>query len=221
MRDGNDLRMNSIVKTAAGPGGRGRALCASAAALLVAVAGCGGGADSSGPDLSAPPTTVRWQPFQGVPLPYTDQGPSSDSDGAATGFEHSPPGAAVAAITHTVRLSVATDSQWSNVVARELVPGAARDEWSVNRVQLSITGAASPEYLPRVLGYRITAYTDERAGVDIYTEYSDSSKAVNHTTVEWFTEDWRLRLPDPRSIERPIDAISELPGDIVALEAPK
>ncbi|WP_280468162.1 hypothetical protein [Nocardia cyriacigeorgica] len=189
------------------------------AVTLMLAAGCGGG--QTGPDLSAAPSQVRWEPFQGVALPHADQGPARESDGAATGFDHSPPGAALAAITHAVRLSVATDSQWPKVVAEEVVPGPAKDEWVVSRVLLSITGPAAPEYAPRLLGYKITGYTDERSAVDVYTEYSDSSKAVNHTVVEWLDEDWRLRLPDPDSTARPVEDIDELPGDIVILEAPQ
>ncbi|MEV2219790.1 hypothetical protein AB0E01_07920 [Nocardia vinacea] len=190
------------------------------AALLLAAVGCSGGDGESGPNLTAAPTHVRWQPFQGVALPSTDQGPKQISDGAATGFEHSPIGAALAAIVHTVRLSVAADSQWADIVRQEVVPNEARDEWAVSRVQLSITGPAAPEFAPRVLGYKITGYTDAASAVDVYTEYSDNSKAVNHTTVEWFGNDWRLRLPDPDSTARPIEAVDELPTDIVKLEAP-
>lgn len=191
------------------------------AALLVAAVGCGGGgADSAEPDLSAAPTNVRWQPFQGVPLPQTDQGPRSTADGAATGFEHSPRGAAVAALTHSVRLAVAADTQWAKVAAGEVVPGAAKDEWAINRVQLSITGPAAPEFAPRLLGYKITGYSESRSTIDVYTEYSDRSKAVHHTAVEWFGDDWRLRLPDPDSTARPLDSIAALPTDIVKLEAP-
>ncbi|WP_029898631.1 hypothetical protein [Nocardia brasiliensis] len=200
---------------------RGTTAGAFGAALLLATVGCGGGDEQTGPDLSAPPTGVRWQPFQGVALPHTDQGPKSVADGAATGFEHSPRGAGVAAITHAVRLAVAADSQWAKVAARELVPGPAKDEWAINRFQLSITGPAAPEYAPRVLGYKITGYTDERSTVDVHTEYSDNSKAVNHTTVEWFGQDWRLRLPDPGTMARPIDPIDVLPTDTVKLEAPQ
>ncbi|WP_459547020.1 hypothetical protein [Nocardia sp. X0981] len=214
--------MNSTVIPAAR---RFRRPCAAvvlaAAALLAGAVGCGDGDTTAPPDLSAPPTNVRWIAFQGVSLPHTDQGPSAETNGAATGFEHSPPGAAVAAMVHTVRLSVADDGQWSNIVAREVVPGPAKDEWAVNRVQLSISGPADPVYAPRLLGYRITEYTDQRAAVDVYSEYSDSSRAVNHTVVEWFAQDWRLRLPDPESTTRPIDAVDELPSDTVKLEAPK
>jgi len=190
------------------------------AALLLAAVGCGGGDGDSGPNLTAAPTQVRWQPFQGVALPSADQGPKQISDGAATGFEHSPIGAALAAIVHTVRLSVAADSQWADIVRQEVVPNMARDEWAVSRVQLSITGPAAPEFAPRVLGYKITGYTDAASAVDVYTEYSDNSNAVNHTTVEWFGNDWRLRLPDPDATARPIEAVDELPTDIVKLEAP-
>jgi hypothetical protein len=190
------------------------------AALLFAAVGCGGNADPAGPDLSAAPTDVRWQPFQGVPLPHTGQGPRSTADGAATRFEHSPRGAAIAALTHSVRLAVAADTQWAKVAAGEVVPGAAKDEWAINRVQLSITGPAAPEFAPRLLGYKITGYTDRHSTVDVYTEYSDRSKAVHHTAVEWFGEDWRLRLPDPDSTARPIDPIDAVPTDIVKVEAP-
>lgn len=187
---------------------------------LLAAAGCGDGDAAAPPDLSAPPTNVAWQPFQGVPLPRTDQGPAAETDGAATGFEHTPTGAGVAAMVHAVRLSVADDKQWSNIAAREVVPGPAKDEWAVNRVQVSISGPADPVYAPRLLGYRITEYTEQRAVVDVYSEYSDSSKAVNHTTVEWFAHDWRLRLPDSDSTDRPIEPVAELPGDTVKVEAP-
>ncbi|WP_327150642.1 hypothetical protein [Nocardia sp. NBC_01329] len=216
--------MNSTVIPAARRTGRPSARWAArllSAALLTGAAGCGGGEAAAPPDLSAPPTNVRWLPFQGVSLPHTDQGPTAETDGAATGFEHTPTGAGVAAVVHAVRLSIADDGQWSNIAAREVVPGPAKDEWAVNRVQLSISGPADPVYAPRMLGYRITEYSDQRAVVDVYTEYSDSSKAVNHTIVEWFAQDWRLRLPDPQSTTRPIDPISELPSETVKLEAPK
>ena len=190
------------------------------ALLLFGIAGCGSDEQADAPDLSAPPTNVRWQPFQGIPLPWTDQGPSAENEGAAIGFEHAPQGAGVAAMVHTVRLSVTDDGQWSNILAREVVPGQAKDEWAVSRVQLSVTGPADPVYAPRLLGYRITEYTDQRAKVDVYSEYSDGSKSVNHTTVEWFAEDWRLRLPDPGSNTRPIDPVQALPDDTVALAAP-
>ncbi len=217
--------VNPTVPRPAHPGGGRRhtpppAAGVVGAALLFAAVGCGGGEDSAGPDLTAAPTNVRWQPFQGVSLPHTDQGPRSTADGAATGFEHSPRGAGVAALTHAVRLAVAADTQWAKVAAREVVPGPAKDEWAINRVQLSITGPAGPEFAPRLLGYKITGYTERHSTVEVYTEYSDRSKAVHHTTVEWFGDDWRLRLPDPDSTVRPIDSIDAVPPDIVKLEAP-
>ncbi|WP_228818780.1 hypothetical protein [Nocardia transvalensis] len=140
-------------------------------AAVLAAGGCGGGGDrgAAQPDPARPPTGVRWQSYQGVALPVTDQGPAHDSDGAATGFDRGPAGAAVAAITHSVRLAVAADSQWPTVIAEEVVPGPARDEWAVNRLQLSITGPAADQYAPRVLGYHITSYSQDRSTVDVFT----------------------------------------------------
>ncbi|MFF0488125.1 hypothetical protein ACFYTQ_03800 [Nocardia sp. NPDC004068] len=186
---------------------------------VLAAAGCGEDATAQ-TDPAHPPTGVRWQPYQGVALPVTEQGPTRDDDGAATGFDRGPAGAAVAAVTHAVRLAIAPDNQWSTVLAKEVVPGPARDGWAVDRVQLSVTGPAAREYAPRVLGYRITGYSQDRTTVDVFTEYSDGSRAVHHTTVEWFGQDWRLRLPDAGATERPVDAIDQLPSDIVILEAP-
>ncbi|WP_278264194.1 hypothetical protein [Nocardia sp. AG03] len=188
-------------------------------ALLAATVGCGGG--EAGTELSAAPTGVRWEGYQGVSLPHADQGPASVTDGAATGFEHSPRGAGLAALTHTLRLGVAPDTQWATVVNRELMPGPARDEWAINRVRLSITGPAAPGYAPRLLGYKITEYRDEQSSVEVYTEYADRSRVVSHTTVGWYGGDWRLRLPDPLAGTRPVDVIDELPPDIVRLEAPR
>ncbi|RJO68482.1 hypothetical protein D5S18_33795 [Nocardia panacis] len=193
------------------------------AALLLTAVGCGGGAESAprGSDLSGAPTNVTWQQYQGVSLPQADQGPKRTDTGAATGFDRSPQGAALAAIAHTVRLGVATDGEWAKVAARELVPGRAKDEWAITRIQVSIPGPAAPEYVPRLLGYRFTGYTEASGAVDIYTEYPDRSRSVNHATVEWFAEDWRLRLPDPGDTARRLEPVNEIPGDIVKLEAPR
>ncbi|MBF6382775.1 hypothetical protein IU444_01385 [Nocardia farcinica] len=191
------------------------------AVLLATATGCADEAADAAPDLGSAPTEVRWQSYRGVALPHTAQGPDSEADGAATGFAQSPPGAAVAAITHTVRLSLAPDGVWPAVLAREVVPGPARDAWAVDRVHLSITGPADPASAPRLLGYRITEYTAQRSAVDVYTTYADGSTAVHHTVVEWFAGDWRLRLPDLETTARPTEAVAAPPGDIVTLEAPQ
>ncbi|MCM6774691.1 hypothetical protein NDR87_12840 [Nocardia sp. CDC159] len=212
--------MTSAETTAFAPAPRlRRAAVGVLGAAVLAVAGCGDDG-SARADPARSPTGVRWQQYQGVALPVTEQGPAHEEDGAATGFDHGPAGAAVAAVNHAVRLAVAPDNQWSAVLAKGVVPGPARDDWAVDRVQLSITGPAAREYAPRVLGYRITEYTQDRTTVDVFTQYSDGSRAVNHTTVEWFGQDWRLRLPEPGATARPVDAIDQLPGDIVILEAP-
>lgn len=189
----------------------------------VVLAACGSDDDKgpAEPDVNAAPTDVRWEPYQGISLPFAEQGPTKIDAGAATGFNRSPQGAALAAISHTIRLSVAPDDQWPKIAAVEILPGPARDEWSINRVQLSITAPVAKDVTPRVLGYKIGDYSDDRATLTIYTEYPDSSRAGNKATVVWSAEDWKLQLPDTSSTENPVSVVTDLPGDVVKLEGPK
>ncbi|WP_225725485.1 MULTISPECIES: hypothetical protein [unclassified Nocardia] len=185
------------------------------------VNGCGHQASSSQADLLAPPTNMRWMLYQGIALPHADQGPLHEEGGAATGFAHSPQGAALAAITHTVRLSVAPDGQWPHVIGGEIEPGPAVDAWAVNRVLLSISGTASPRSAPRLIGYRIANYQPGEAAVTVFTEYPDTSRTANAAVVVWNGNDWRLRLPSPSATTDPVTEIAELPSGTVALAAPR
>ncbi|MET7772089.1 hypothetical protein [Nocardia sp. NPDC005366] len=167
-------------------------------------------------DTTAPPTGLRWQPFQGVDLPVTDQGPHRVDGAVATGYEHSPAGAAVAATQATVRASIATDAQWPQIGARMLTPGTGRDRWATARAQISITTPIA-EGAPRLLGYVLTRYSPEAAEVEIYSLHPDNSLTRNHAAVLWLYEDWRLALPDPASgTPPPVTAVTVPPPDLVA-----
>ncbi len=200
-------------------------MIAATVAAATILSGCGGGDSAppapAGPDLSAPPSGLRWEPYQGVALPRAEQGPAKIDSGAATGFTRTPQGAALAALTHTIRMSLAPDDQWPQVLRAEVAPGAGRDEWTINRAQLSITAPPTPELAPRLLGYQISDYSEQRAAVTIFTEYSDASRAANKTKVVWLFEDWRLELPDPTATTNPVEVIHDLPPDHVKLEAPR
>ncbi|WP_308165647.1 hypothetical protein [Nocardia noduli] len=166
-------------------------------------------------DTTAPPTGLRWQSFQGVDLPVTDQGPRRVEGAVATGYEHSPAGAAVAATQATVRASIATDTQWPGIGARMLAPGAGRDDWATARAQISIT-APIAEGAPRLLGYVVSRYSDEAAEVEIYSLHPDNSVTRNHAAVLWQYSDWRLTLPDPASsASPPVTAVAVPPPDLV------
>ncbi|WP_107657532.1 hypothetical protein [Nocardia suismassiliense] len=166
---------------------------------------------------SAVPTALRWQPFQGVNLPVAEQGPRHIDGAVATGFDRNPVGAALAAIHATVRMSIASDSQWPSVGARMLAPGPARDLWATTRAQISIT-APIADGAPKLLGYRLSHYSGDAADIDVYSIHPDNSLTRNSTRVIWHVDDWRLRPPEDRT-RSPVSAVDLPPADMVALPA--
>ena len=166
-------------------------------------------------DIHVAPTNVTTTVYQGFSLPVADQGPHTVSGAVATGFAHTPAGAALAAIHAIVRTSVAPDDQWATVGQQMLAPGAGRDDWAVARAQLSITTpiAGTP---PKILGYRITGYTPDRADTAIYTQQPDTSLTCNTATTIWADGDWKLLLPDGNH-PAPVTALNALPTDTILL----
>ncbi|MFX0578798.1 hypothetical protein [Nocardia nepalensis] len=160
------------------------------------------------------PTGLRWQSFQGVDLPVADQGPNRTEVPVASGFDRSPAGAALAAIHSTVRMSIATDSQWPTVGQRMLAEGPGRDSWATARAQISIT-APITNGAPKVAGYVITYYTLDATDVDIYTIHPDNSITRNNAHVLWQGGDWRLHLPEDAT-SPPVTTAAVLPADLVS-----
>ncbi|MEU2042658.1 hypothetical protein [Nocardia niwae] len=152
-------------------------------------------------------------------VPVGTEGPRQVSAEAATGFAHSPQGAALAAIVHTVRMSLAPDEHWASVAAHEIAAGPGKDAWASSRVLLSIQGTADPATAPRVRGYTVTDYNPAVARVQIYTSFPDGSGAVNTAAVVWVAQDWRLELPDPTSTD-PAVVEADTAQSRVRLEAP-
>ncbi len=194
-----------------------------AAAALMAcgtenAVGSGDPSDNTVIDIQAAPTGLRWQPFQGVDLPMTDQGPHRSDGPVVTGFDRSPAGAAVAAAQASVRVSIAAESQWPQIGARMLAPGAGRDAWAVARAQISIT-APITSGAPRLLGYVITHYSPDATDVDLYSSHPDNSVTRHHTTVIWQHDDWRLTLPDITPSSRPaVAAVETTPPELIAFQ---
>lgn len=165
--------------------------------------------------LTTTPTGVRWQPFQGMDLPITDQGPAHVEGPVATGFGRSPAGAALAAIHAVVRMSVATDIQYPQVGHRMLAPGPGRDAWGTARAQRSITTPITSN-APKILGYKVTGYTPDTAHVEIYSVHADNSVTRNTARVIWQRQDWLLHLPETPTTN-PVTTVTIPPADMVAL----
>lgn len=153
-------------------------------------------------------------------IPQAAEGPTEVTDAVAPeGFDRTPPGAGLAAVNAIVRLSVALDDQWPQVVRELIAPGQTRDDFITNRIQLSTTSGVPTGQAPQVQGWKLTAFTPDKTSVDIYTRLPDGSMTVNHTTVVWAPAfgDWRLLLPDAAAGASPVDAITATPTDMVAL----
>ncbi|WP_435592133.1 hypothetical protein [Nocardia sp. bgisy118] len=163
--------------------------------------------------IATPPTGMAWRPFQGIELPVADQGPRRTEGPVAGGFDRSPAGAALAAIHATVRMSIATDSQWAAVGQQMLASGPGRDAWATARAQISITTPIA-EGAPKILGYQITRYALDSTDVEIYSLHPDNSLTRNSTQVLWQREDWRLRLPDDATTS-PVTTVPGAPADMV------
>ncbi|MBV7708125.1 hypothetical protein NOVA_35625 [Nocardia nova] len=190
---------------------------------IATLTGCTGPGDHTHPpatsslpaDIHAAPTNVTTTVYQGISLPISDQGPRTVTGAVAAGFTHTPAGAALAAIHATVRISVAPDDHWATVGQQMLTPGAGRDDWAVARAQVSITTPVTG-LPPKILGYRITGYTADRADTAIYTQQPDTSLTCNTATVIWQGGDWKLLLPDGRH-PAVVTALSALPTDMILL----
>ncbi|WP_324189357.1 hypothetical protein [Nocardia otitidiscaviarum] len=205
------------------------AICQRTALLLltlITAAACGlsdtpsSAPTSAPPDPNRPPADIHWETWQGVRLPFGGKdGPTRVAE-AALGYSHTPQGAALAAIHHTVRISLAPDATWSKIAAQTLVPGPGKDEWVLARARISVTQPASAELAPRIAAYRFTAYAEDRAQLLVYSIYSDNSISANTQTVVWSHDDWRLLLPDPALKSVVVEAVPDIPADAVRLPQP-
>lgn len=205
------------------------AAAAAATTAVALLAGCGSSDDNiagetvrTTPDPATPPTGVRWEPFESIALPFAAEGPTDrPASGAVAGFTHTPPGAALAAIQQTVRISVAPDTQWPQVVRAGVAPGPQRDAFSVHRAQISITTPPEVDQAPRITGYTVTDYTDTTANVEVYTVLPDQSSQINDVSVVWSSGDWKLRLPAEDDPATRVRAIADSPSTpAVALASP-
>ena len=192
-----------------------------AVVTVAVVAGCsrhdGTTATTPSVDLDAEPAGIVWSDYHGVDLPTGVDGPHENRD-AATGFTRTPAGAALAAIVHTVHMSIAPSGSWPAVARAELAP-EHRDALVTSHELISVDSPADPATAPRIRGYTITSWTPDRAKVDIYTSFPDRSVAVTAAQVVWHG-DWLLTVPDASSSEPAVRTADRVDA-AVKLEAPQ
>lgn len=160
-----------------------------------------------------------WTSFAGVKVPAADEGPRNNRyQSVPTGYARTGAGAALAAISATIRMSVADDNTWPRVVGTLVAPSEARDQWSVNRVQISITQPVPKDKAPRVIGYTVESFTPDKATIGIVDRQSDDSLTKTTTTVKWVVSgDWLLELPPVDNTTNRVQALDAPPASMIHL----
>ncbi|NKS55538.1 hypothetical protein GS500_23125 [Rhodococcus hoagii] len=185
-----------------------------AAAVIGGATACGSDTDSQASDPKVTDTTsapdqVRWEQWQGVAVPVSEvDGPRKIEGAVASGYSDTPQGAVLAAAQAVTRLRLAPDDAWPQVANTVAAPGRGRDQYAVNRVQVSITGPVPSGTVDALRGFKIGEYSDERATVELVTEQTGAPLTASTHTVIWTGDDWKLALPD-----RDADAPAPKPVD--------
>ncbi|MGY2087911.1 hypothetical protein [Nocardia gipuzkoensis] len=170
--------------------------------------------DPTRPDyLITPPAQMRWQRgWGGAALPVSgSDGPSRVAHGIASGFAHTPQGAALAAADALARVLAAPEGVWQQVVGERYYGGgrALIDRFARSRERTP--GAARYVVVPD--GVRIqSGYRDDLAIVQFAT-HDDVGYTVSTWPMAWIDGDWRVRVPnDIEALWGPGTSTSTLTG---------
>ncbi|MEV6338738.1 hypothetical protein AB0M12_28950 [Nocardia vinacea] len=153
--------------------------------------------DPASPDyLTTPPARMQWQRgWGGAALPASgSDGPARISDGIATGFAHTPQGAALAAADALARALAAPEGVWQHVVRERYYGGgqALLDRFARSRERTR--DAARYVVVPD--GVRIQpGYRDDLALVQFGT-HNDIGYTISTWPMAWIDGDWHVRVPD-------------------------
>lgn len=168
------------------------------------------GKDLTGTLSTAPEAEWAYQGTTAYPT-SPEYGPGvTTADGVRYCFQHSPTGALFAAANAVVQgTDPNTVLAWLTYFVAD---GPARDE-----LLSSSTGSTGTEGgRVQIAGFRVLAYEDDSATVDIAVRGSSAGQSVNLSMVYrliWEAGDWKLQVDDP---EAPIDVatIPDLAGYI-------
>lgn len=177
-------------------------------ATLLLSSGTGGKPTDTGTgtvvEVAAAPQQVRWEPYRGVAVPYSADGPSDRITGS--GYARTPQGAVCAAMQAQVRLSMAPDESWASTVVTVAAPGPGRDAFAAARVMSSISSDADPAQTAQFVGFRVADYNDTAATIWLATRMPDGTLTAASSSVVWLGDDWKLALPDPKDAAGELDS---------------
>lgn len=158
------------------------------------------------------PSGVRWELWQTVALPYSQEaGPRSVTGDVATGFAHTPTGALIAATQTAVRYRVAQD--WRSVLQASVEPGPGAEAWANLRAPLTLD-PPQPGQLGQAAGFQFISYTPDRAVIQYVAKFANGTLQMTSNTVVWDGSDWKLVLTDDGGVSATAVPIESLSGFI-------
>jgi hypothetical protein len=161
------------------------------------------------------PEDVSWQLFMGVGLPYSPTaGPAAVDGPVYSGFQRSQAGALLAAVHLGTRYLLTPGEGWREVLDRQVLPGAGRDAFAVNRA--GVDPQAPPGTYGQIAGFRVVTFTPDVAVVQLVSRFPTSGVLqVTTTTVRWVGGDWRLQLQPDGGTSPTAQAVPSLDGFVV------
>jgi hypothetical protein len=165
--------------------------------------------------LLVAPENVTWQLFMGVALPYSPTaGPAAVDGPVYRRFERSQAGALLAAVHLGTRYLLTPGEGWREVLDRQVLPGAGRDAFAVNRTGVDPQAPAGT--YGQIAGFRVVTFTPDVAVVQLVSRFPTSGVLqVTTTTVRWVGGDWRLQLQPDGGTSPTAQAVPSLDGFVV------
>lgn len=145
-------------------------------------------------DLTVAPGRTTWTVGPaGLQYPVSTTSGPFNHDSVPSGFEASPQGAVVAAITTQVFVAGADDETWPKVSQTLLEPGAGRDQWAQARALVSVNGTLDNP--PVFRGFKIASYDPNEAVVTLAVDYPGNTLAAMPVQLSHSSGDWKVVLP--------------------------
>lgn len=189
------------------------------------------------PDATLAGENVSFQEFFGVQLPSSPAGPKDTKAGRASGFDHSPAGAVLAAMHIFARSETPSGPAIFEPTIQEQVIGPDRDKLLANS-QRGYSEAATAGTGPNgelaadvqqaranrvgVWAYRTDSYSEVQSALNLllrqFVPGTSSYAYINFAlTVRWADGDWRLVAPLNGEFSSVAQRISEVPPSYVVI----
>jgi hypothetical protein len=156
------------------------------------------------------PDDLRWETIDGISWPVSDTvGPTKSEDGFPACFEHSPRGAALAAVTTTY---AQLDHSVLDVAEFYLAESPGRDA-ALSKIDDDTPATLKSDLVDNgmtLVGYEVESYDGDRAAVRLILRVPGSSTGFRGIPqpMEWVDGDWKLRPLDDGSTGLPSNPTS-------------